>query len=103
VPEAVARQPRRDDTAADAKTLEQLGRIEPQPVPAPIEPEPAPDDDKDAVTLRAALLDAGITATAEDHAAVTALAQLDPATVEAVTRWVTAKEPNPEKQGGAHA
>jgi hypothetical protein len=31
----VARQPRRDDTAADANSLEELGRIDEQPVPAP--------------------------------------------------------------------
>ena len=31
----VARQPRRDTTAADASSLERLGRIDPQPVPAP--------------------------------------------------------------------
>lgn len=35
MPEAVPVQPRRDDTAADARSLEQMGRIEPQPVPAP--------------------------------------------------------------------
>lgn len=35
MPEAVPRQPRRDDTAADAGSLERMGRIEPQPVPAP--------------------------------------------------------------------
>ncbi|MEU9470405.1 hypothetical protein AB0D78_28075 [Streptomyces avermitilis] len=33
--------PRRDDTAADARTLEQLGVIEPQPVADP-EPPPPP-------------------------------------------------------------
>ena len=31
----VARQPRRDTTAADAGSLERLGRIDPQPIPAP--------------------------------------------------------------------
>ncbi|MFL6096084.1 hypothetical protein [Streptomyces canus] len=35
MPEAVPRQPRRDDTAADAGSLERLGRIDPQPIPAP--------------------------------------------------------------------
>jgi hypothetical protein len=30
-----ARLPRRDTTAADAGTLERLGRIAPQPIPAP--------------------------------------------------------------------
>jgi hypothetical protein len=35
MPEAVPVSRRRDDTAADAKSLEQMGRIDPQPVPAP--------------------------------------------------------------------
>lgn len=35
MPEAREREPRRDDTAADTRSLERLGRIEPQPVPAP--------------------------------------------------------------------
>jgi hypothetical protein len=46
----VARQPRRDDTAADANSLEQMGRIDEQPVPAPsidpfLEPDIPPDPD----------------------------------------------------------
>ena len=52
MPEAVPRQPRRDDTAADAGSLERLGRIDPQPIPAPsispfLEPDLPPfvDDD----------------------------------------------------------
>lgn len=55
MPEAIPRLPRRDDTAADAGSLERLGRLEPQPIPAPandpfLEPvydpplEPPPDD-----------------------------------------------------------
>ncbi|MEH0417777.1 hypothetical protein [Streptomyces sp. B21-083] len=32
---AAARPPRRDDTAADARSLEALGRLDPQPVPVP--------------------------------------------------------------------
>lgn len=35
MPEAVPRLPRRDDTAADAGSLERMGRIDEQPVPAP--------------------------------------------------------------------
>lgn len=31
----VARQPRRDDTAADAGSLERMGRLDEQPVPVP--------------------------------------------------------------------
>lgn len=44
MPEAIARAPRRDDTAADARSLEQMGRIEPQPIPAPsVQPFLEPD------------------------------------------------------------
>lgn len=48
----VAREPRRDDTAADAGSLQLLGRLDPQPIPAPsispfLEPDlpPAPVDE----------------------------------------------------------
>jgi hypothetical protein len=44
MPEAVPRSPRRDDTAADAGSLERMGRIEEQPIPAPsIQPLLEPD------------------------------------------------------------
>ena len=97
MPEPTPLRPRRDDTAADVRSLVQLGREEPQPVPAPATPAPAPGltaDDTDAVTLKAALADAGITTTAEDQAAVTALARLDTATVQAVARWMKTKKPD---------
>ncbi|WP_406122880.1 hypothetical protein OHQ89_12200 [Streptomyces canus] len=50
MPEAVPRQPRRDDTAADAGSLERMGRIEEQPIPAPsispfLEPDLPPMED----------------------------------------------------------
>lgn len=38
----VAREPRRDTTAADAGSLERMGRLDEQPVPAPPGPFPAP-------------------------------------------------------------
>ena len=44
--------------------------------------------------LEEALADAGITTTAEDQAAVTALARLDTATVQAVARWMKTKKPD---------
>jgi len=52
VPEPIPRSPRRDDTAADTRSLEQLGRIDPQPVPAPsispfLEPDLPPADEPD--------------------------------------------------------
>lgn len=33
MPDPVLRVPRRDDTAADASSLERMGRLDPQPVP----------------------------------------------------------------------
>lgn len=53
MPEPIPRSPRRDDTAADTRSLEQLGRIDPQPVPAPsiqpfLEPDLPPADDESA-------------------------------------------------------
>ena len=47
MPEPIPRSPRRDDTAADARSLEQLGRIEPQPIPAAVflEPDWPPEDE----------------------------------------------------------
>jgi hypothetical protein len=95
VPDPIPLRPRRDDTAADVRSLVQLGREDPPPVPAAAAPAvEAPADDVDAVTLKAALADAGITATAEDQAAVAALAQLDTATVQAVARWMKTKKPD---------
>lgn len=35
MPDPIPREPRRDTTAADARSLEQMGRLDPQPVPAP--------------------------------------------------------------------
>jgi hypothetical protein len=97
MPEAVPRQPRRDDTAADAGSLERMGRIEEQPIPAAlaelaVEPsaeEPAAE--QDTAELQEALAGVGVTATAADHAAMQALGQLDAATLETVTRWVQTK------------
>ncbi|WP_217235482.1 hypothetical protein [Streptomyces sp. AC555_RSS877] len=92
----VALSPRIDDTAADARSLERMGRIEPQPIPAPPElPTPVPADDQEAVELAAALADAGIDATASDKTAVRALASLDAATVETVKKWLKTKKKDP--------
>ena len=97
MPEPIPLRPRRDDTAADVRSLVRLGRVTPPPEPASAPPAPPPGlpaDDTDAVTLKAALADAGITTTAEDQAAVTALARLDTATVQAVARWMKTKKPD---------
>lgn len=97
--EPILREPRRDDTAADAKSLEQMGRLEPQPSPAATS-SPAPEQPpeaqepaaaQDTAELQQALAGAGVTATAEDHAAMQALSKLDGATLEAVTRWIQTK------------
>jgi hypothetical protein len=101
MPEPIPLRPRRDDTAADVRSLVQLGREDPPPVPTTAAPAPGlPAEDGDAVTLKAALADAGITPTAEDQAAVATLAQLDTATVQAVARWMKPKksETKPAKQ-----
>jgi hypothetical protein len=97
MPEPIPLAPRQDDTAADAGSLVRLGRADPPPVPASTAPAVDPGDDRDATTLKAALLDAGITTTAEDAAAVQALARLDTSTVQAVARWVKAKKPDVPK------
>ena len=97
MPEAVPRQPRRDDTAADAGSLERMGRIDEQPIPAALTElaaEPSAEDpagEQDTVELQEALAGAGVAATAADHAAMQALGQLDAATLETVTRWVQTK------------
>jgi hypothetical protein len=96
MPEAVPRQPRRDDTAADAGSLARMGRIEEQPIPAPTPseapPPPDPADEQEAADLATALAGAGIDTTDSDKAAVRALASLDAATVETVTQWLKAKK-----------
>lgn len=47
-----AREPRRDDTAADAGSLERHGRLDPQPIPEPsnspfLEPDLPPFEEDD--------------------------------------------------------
>lgn len=108
MPEAIPVAPRRDDTAADVKSLVQLGRVDPPPVPAPTPglpptggiPAPLPPSDstdaKEMAALNSALAEAGVSATPEDQAAVQAIARLDAATVDAVTRWMKTKKPKPD-------
>ena len=110
MPEAIPVSPRRDDTAADMRSLVDLGRADPQPLPAPTpaappvgepvpqQPAPDPTDEQETAALHAALADAGVTATPEDQDAVQVLARLDPDTVAAVARWLkTKKTPGPIK------
>jgi hypothetical protein len=92
-----------DATAADAVTLERMGRLPPQPVPSArpdVPSRPTPADEAEEAALTAALADAGVTATAADEAAVQALTQLDAATVEAVTRWLKTKKDKPPDAPG---
>lgn len=90
-----------DTSAADAGTLERMGRIPPQPTPSARPPSrPTPADEAEEAALSAALTDAGVTVTAADRAAVQALTQLDASTVEAVTRWINTKKDKPETPGG---
>jgi hypothetical protein len=91
MPDPIPLRPRRDDTAADMRSLVQLGEVEPEPVPATA-PEPVPDpvDEQEAVTLFSALAEAGVETAANDQAAARAIASLDPATVAAVQRWIKA-------------
>lgn len=97
MPDALPLRPRRDNTAADMRSLERLGRIDPQPVPASTSgppatgPVPDPVDEAEMLQLSAALTEAGITSTPEDQAAVRQLAKLDAATVATVQGWLKKK------------
>ena len=101
MPEAVPRQPRRDNTAADGASLARMGWLGEQPVPALAEPTP-PDtsDQADMEELTDALTAAGIPATAEDRAAIQALASLDDATQAAVQRWLGTAQPTRQPGSG---
>jgi type II secretory pathway component PulM len=93
MPEAVPRERRHDDTAADARSLQRLGMLEPQPIPVPVKaPAPDPVDEQEALAITNALADAGIATADSDKAAARALAALDPATVETVTKWLKTKK-----------
>ncbi|CAL9665937.1 hypothetical protein SUDANB1_07212 [Streptomyces sp. enrichment culture] len=97
MPDPIPLRPRGDDTAADVRSLERLGRIDPQPIPAPatnppaIDPAPAPGDEAEMLQLSAALTEAGITPASEDQDAVRQLAKLDPATIATVQGWLKKK------------
>ncbi|MFD8949478.1 hypothetical protein ACFV0B_11545 [Streptomyces xanthophaeus] len=90
--------PRRQPPQADAETLVDMGVLEEQPQPPPDEPpEPEPDEQANVVALDEALAGAGIEPEAADAAAIAELAKLDPAVVEAITRWVQ-PAPQPEEK-----
>jgi hypothetical protein len=95
------------------RSLVTLGRADPQPLPAPTPaappvedpvpqkppPRPDPTDEQEALALHAALADAGVAATADDQAAVQALARLDADTVAAVARWLRTKPGKGDARG----
>lgn len=88
--------PRRQPLMADVETLVDMGVLEEQPQPPPEEPPgPPPEEQANALALDAALAEAGVTKTSADTQAVTALAKLDPATVQAITTWVKHKKKDP--------
>ncbi|MDX2837966.1 hypothetical protein PV377_02930 [Streptomyces ipomoeae] len=58
-----------------------------------------PVDEEEAAALTEALAVAGVTATAEDEAAIEALTKLDPVTVAAVTRWMKTKQKSETSPG----
>ncbi|MFD8577413.1 hypothetical protein ACFV1H_19020 [Streptomyces virginiae] len=88
--------PRRQPLMADVETLVDMGVLEEQPQPPPEEPpEPPVEEQANAVALDEALAGAGIQPDPADTAAIAELAKLDPAVVEAITRWV---QPAPEPE-----
>lgn len=82
-----------DEAAADAGTLATMGHGKPPPVPvADPPPGPSPAEQANEAALQTALADAGVTKTGRDEQVIDVLAKLDPADVEAVTRWLQTKK-----------
>ncbi|MET9550521.1 hypothetical protein ABZY36_35245 [Streptomyces sp. NPDC006627] len=99
MPEPRAVTHRVNNCAGDSASLVQLGLIDPQPTPGPppdrVPPSgqrPDPADEAEKRALTDALAEAGVEPSETDRAAVQALASLDSATVDAVTRWLKAKK-----------
>jgi type II secretory pathway component PulM len=82
-----------DESAADMGTLADMGHGQRPPVPAakPL-PGPSPTEQANEAALQAALTEAGVTKSGRDEQAIDILAKLDPADVEAVTRWLQTKK-----------
>lgn len=79
-----------DKSAADTATLVGMGLADPPPKPTTPPPAgPSPTEQANEASLQAALSDAGVTKTGRDEQVIDVLAKLDPADVEAVTRWLT--------------
>ncbi|KOU20978.1 hypothetical protein ADK52_25700 [Streptomyces sp. WM6372] len=90
--------PRRQPLMADVETLVDMGVLEEQPQPPPDEPPaPPPEEQANAAALDEALAGAGIEPEPADAAAIAELAKLDPAVVDAITKWVQ-REPEPTEE-----
>ena len=82
-----------DETAADTGTLADMGHGKRPPVPiAEPQPGPSPVEQANESALQAALTEAGVTKSGRDEQVIDVLAKLDPADVEAVTRWLQTKK-----------
>lgn len=95
--------PLSDMCAGDLTSLVRLGVAEPPPTPGlqpvpppPPDPVPPPGNEEQRAELSRVLVGIGIEASAEDQAAVKALATLDTATLTAVKRWLNHKRTKPE-------
>lgn len=90
--------PRRQPLMADVETLVDMGILEEQPQPPPEEPPaPPPEEEANALALDEALAGAGIAPDPADTAAIAEIARLDPAVVDAITRWVQPTAPAEER------
>ncbi|MFF5703382.1 hypothetical protein ACFY7H_12875 [Streptomyces sp. NPDC012794] len=78
---------------ADVETLVDMGILEEQPQPpSDVPPAPPAEEQANRLALDTALAEAGVNKGASDAEAVTALAQMDAATVAAVASWVKHKK-----------
>lgn len=86
-PEPVPQQTR--PLLADIGSLIDMGVVDEQPQPpTELPPDPPAEEAANAAALTEALAEAGIPAAGADEQAIAALAKLDPAMVEAITRWM---------------
>ena len=76
-----------------------MGVLEEQPQPPPdVPPEPPAEEQANTVALDEALAEAGIQPEAADAAAIAELAKLDPAIVDAITKWVQRDPEKPDEK-----
>jgi len=78
---------------ADVAALVEMGFLPPQSQPPPDPPaEPAAEEQANTLALDTALAEAGIAPSSTDSAAIAELARLDPAVIDAITKWVQRDE-----------